>query len=81
MPGATETDFLAGGDDGYEDRAGKKDDPADVAKDGFKAMEKGDADVVSGWSNKLMTAASDLLRPTVLAEQHRKKAEPGSANN
>lgn len=79
MPGATETEFF--------DRAGmmdtkigqsKKDDPADVAKDGFKAMEKGDADVVSGWSNKLMTAASDLLRPTVLAEQHRKKAEPGS---
>src|SRR4029453_17615212 len=53
MPGATETDFF--------ERAGltdtkvgqdKKDDPADVAKDGFDAMMKGEADVVSGWKNK-----------------------------
>ena len=37
---------------------GKKDDPADVAKDGFDAMMDGDGDVVSGWQNKLQVAAA-----------------------
>ena len=49
MPGATETDFF--------DRAGlmdtklgasKKDDAADVARQGFEAMLRGDGDVVTG---------------------------------
>lgn len=81
MPGATDTEFF--------ERAGmmdtkvgqqKKDDPADVAKDGFEAMMKGEGDVVSGWSNKLQTAVADVTPPGVLAERHRKMAEPGSAD-
>lgn len=79
MPGATETDFFdrAGMQDtkvGVQD----KDDPADVAKDGFEAMMKGEGDVVSGWMNKLQTTMADVLPPGVLAERHRKMAEPGS---
>ena len=79
MPGATDTDFFA--------RAGmldtklgtaKKDDPADVARVGFQAMLDGDADVVSGWKNKLEAAIANVTPASVLAEAHRKQAEPGS---
>jgi uncharacterized protein len=82
MPGATDTEFF--------ERAGmvdtkigqsKKDDPADVAKVGFEAMMNGEGDVVAGWKNKVLSAAALVTPSDVLAEQHRKKAEPGSANN
>jgi short-subunit dehydrogenase len=80
MPGATETEFFARAE--MLDTAvgqGKKDDPADVAKTGFKAMMKGEGDVVSGWHNKLQSAIANITPASILAEQHRKKAEPGSA--
>lgn len=79
MPGATETEFFARADE-LDTKVGtqKKDDPADVARDGFEAMMKGEGDVVSGWKNKLQTAAANLTPAGVLAEQHRKMAEPGT---
>lgn len=82
MPGATETEFFKRADE-MDTRVGqgKKDDPADVARDGFDAMMSGEGDVVSGWKNKLQTVMADVLPEDVLAEQHRKKAEPGSAKN
>jgi hypothetical protein len=46
---------------------------------GFDAMMRGDADVVSGWKNKLQTTMANVVPSTVLAEQHRKLARPGSA--
>ena len=79
MPGPTETHFF--------ERAGlmdtkvgqdEKDDPADVAKDGFDAMMGGTADVVSGWKNKIQTSVANLTPNEVLAEQHRKMAAPGT---
>jgi uncharacterized protein len=79
MPGATETAFFA--------RAGmldtkvgqeEKDDPADVAKAGFEAMMKGEGDVVTGWQNKLQTTMANVTPSDMLAERHRKIAEPGS---
>ena len=79
MPGATETEFFERAD--MEDtKVGQstKDDPADVAKTGFDAMMRGDGDVVSGWKNKLATAIAAVTPAGVLAEQHRKMAEPGS---
>jgi short-subunit dehydrogenase len=81
MPGATETEFFerAGMTDTKIGQS-KKDDPADVAKVGFEAMMNGDGDVVAGWKNKVLSAASLLTPSDVLAEQHRKRAEPGSAN-
>jgi uncharacterized protein len=80
MPGATETDFFERAD--MLDTAvgqGKKDDPADVARLGFDAMMRGDGDVVSGWQNKLQSAIANVTPAGVLAERHRKMAEPGSA--
>ena len=56
----------------------KKDDPADVAKTGFDAMMKGETDVVSGFKNKVQTTIANVTPADMLAEQHRKMAEPGS---
>jgi len=80
MPGATETDFFERADMlDTKVAQDKKDDPADVARVGFDAMMRGDGDVVSGWKNKLQTAIASVTPAGVLAEQHRKLAEPGSA--
>ncbi len=81
MPGATETDFFERADL-LDTKVGqsKKQDPADVAKVGFDAMLKGEADVVSGWQNKLRAAISAITPSTVLAEMHRGMAEPGSGH-
>jgi short-subunit dehydrogenase len=79
MPGATETEFFERADMlDTKIGQGKKDDPADVAAAGFKAMMKGEGDVVSGWHNKLQSAIALVTPSSVLAEQHRKKAAPGS---
>src|ERR1700710_1074290 len=59
MPGATETEFFRRADM-LDTKVGtaKKDDPADVAKNGFKAMMSGEGGVVSGLQNKLEAAAA-----------------------
>ena len=59
--------------------AGKKDDPAEVARIGFDAIMQGKGDVVSGWKNKLETALATVTPSSMLAEQHRRMAEPGTA--
>ena len=80
MPGATETEFFERADMlDTKVGQGKKDDPADVARTGFKAMMNGEGDVVSGWHNKLQSAIANVTPASILAEQHRKKAAPGSA--
>jgi short-subunit dehydrogenase len=79
MPGATDTEFFERA--GMQDtKVGQEeiDDPAEVARMGFDAMMRGDADVMSGWKNKLQTAVANLTPNTVLAEQHREMAEAGS---
>jgi short-subunit dehydrogenase len=79
MPGATETDFFerAGMTDTKIGQS-KKDDPREVARTGFDAMMRGDGDVVSGWHNKLRSAIASITPSDLLAEQHRRMAEPGS---
>jgi len=79
MPGATETEFFdrAGMED-TEIGQSKKDDPADVAKVGYEAMMNGEGDVVAGFKNKVMTTVASVTPSGILAEQHGKKAEPGS---
>jgi short-subunit dehydrogenase len=79
MPGATETDFF-GRADMLDTKVGtaKKDDPADVAEVGFKAMMNGDGDVVTGWRNKLQAAIAHIASAEMLAEAHRKMAAPGT---
>ena len=82
MPGATETEFFERADMmGTKIGQAKKDAPADVAKVGFEAMMRGDGDVVSGWLNKLQTAIASVTPAGVLAEQHRKVAQPGSGKS
>lgn len=79
MPGPTETEFFARA--GMEDTSvgeQEKDDPAKVAKDGWEAMKKGEAHIVSGWKNKLQAAAAHVTPAAVLAERHRQMAEPES---
>lgn len=80
MPGPTDTRFF--------ERAGmldtkfgqdEKDDPADVARTGYDAMLNGEGDVVSGWKNKIQASLANVTPANILAEQHRKMAEPGSA--
>jgi short-subunit dehydrogenase len=81
MPGATDTEFFERA--GMEDTQvgqDKKDDPAYVAKVGFDAMMNGEGDVVSGWKNKFTTMLASVTPAGMLAEQHRKMAEPGSGN-
>ena len=81
MPGVTDTNFFERADmmdtkvGTQEDKA----DPAEVAKIGFDAMMKGESDVVAGLKNKLQTAMASITPAEVLAEQHRKMAEPGTA--
>ena len=57
----------------------EKDDPADVARQGFKAMMDGDDGVITGWQNKLQVAMSRILPPDTVAERHRQQAQPGTA--
>lgn len=82
MPGATETCFFERADM-LDTKVGQaeKDDPKDVAREGFDAMMRGTADVVTGWKNKIQSAVANVTPAGVLAEEHRKKAEPGSARS
>jgi short-subunit dehydrogenase len=81
MPGPVETEFFDRADmmDTSVGTNPNKSDPADVAKDGWDALMAGKASIVSGWKNKLQVAAAHITPAAVLAEQHRKMAEPGTA--
>jgi uncharacterized protein len=81
MPGVTDTQFFERADlmDTKVGTQENKADPAEVARIGFKAMLDGEGDVVAGIKNKLQAAIATVTPSAVLAEQHRKMAEPGSA--
>lgn len=82
LPGPTETNFFhrAGLDDTKVGQS-KKDDPAQVAEQGFKALMDGDDKVVGGsLKTKVQAAATNVLPQTANAQQHRKMAEPGSGD-
>jgi uncharacterized protein len=81
MPGPTETEFFERADMlDTKVGAGDKDDPADVAREGFEALMAGKERVVSASrKTKLQGRASRVLPDSVKAEMHRRMAEPGSA--
>ena len=81
-PGATETEFFhrAEMEDTKVGQA-KKDDPADVAKTGWDAMNKGEPAVIHGLKNKLQVAAAGVMSDATTAKLHRKQAEPGSGQD
>lgn len=78
QPGATDTDFFnkAGAQNSkiVEDKS-KLSDPAEVAKDAYKALMKGDDKVVSGFKNKVQVAMANVVPDTMLAEQMKKQSE------
>jgi short-subunit dehydrogenase len=81
LPGPTETEFFerAGMTDTRVGASDSKDDPADVARDGFEALMKGKDHVVAGsLKNKLMTAAAKLSPQKASAAAHTRMSEPGS---
>jgi uncharacterized protein len=63
VPGASDTDFFhkAHAENTVIYNETSLSDPADVAKDGYKALMKGKAKVVSGMKNKLQSAMSSIL--------------------
>ncbi len=82
MPGPTDTDFFRRA--GMEDtRAGSstKDDPAEVARQGFAAMMAGKDHVVAGVQNKAQTAAAKVMPETAKAAAHARLTEPGSGSS
>jgi uncharacterized protein len=82
MPGPTETEFFERADmmDTKVGASDSKDDPADVARDGFEALMAGRERVVShSLSTKAQGRLSRLMPDSVKAEMHRKMAEPGSS--
>jgi uncharacterized protein len=81
MPGPTDTEFFERADMlDTKVGAGDKDDPADVAQDGFEALMAGKERVVShSLSTKLQGRGSRFMPDSVKAKMHEKMAEPGSA--
>ncbi len=81
MPGATETEFFqrAGAED-TKLGASEKDDPAEVAKEGFEALMAGKDHVIAGsFKNKLQAAAGYTLPDPLVAKAHAGMSAPGSA--
>ncbi|WP_404540565.1 MULTISPECIES: SDR family NAD(P)-dependent oxidoreductase [unclassified Bradyrhizobium] len=82
MPGATDTEFFRRADM-MDTKVGteKKDGAYDVAKAGFDAMLRGEADIVTGLKNKIQTTVANVTPNEMLAKRHRKLAEPGTARS
>lgn len=79
MPGATDTEFFERAEmENTKVGRDEKADPAKVALDGYEAMMNGEAGVVSGFMNKIQMMFSGIIPETVLAQMHRRMAEPTS---
>ncbi|HSI06222.1 MAG TPA: oxidoreductase, partial [Myxococcota bacterium] len=79
MPGATDTKFFARADMlDTPAGQGKKDDPAEVARQGIEALLDGkDSIVTTGIKNKAQAVAAKVMSDPVRAKLHRKQVEPG----
>jgi uncharacterized protein len=81
QPGATDTDFFERADmENTRVGQGKKDDPAEVAKQGFEAMMKGkDSVIASSMKSKLEGLANEVLPETTKARIQATMNKPGGA--
>jgi short-subunit dehydrogenase len=81
-PGVTDTNFFerANLEDTFVGEM-KKDDPADVARAGYKALLNGERGEIYSLKNKVQVAAANVLGGGVSAAMHRKQAEPGTDRN
>jgi short-subunit dehydrogenase len=82
LPGPTDTDFFdrEGGSDTKTAELAEKNDPADVAKQGFEALMAGKDRVYAATSlgTKLQGMTARFIPESVKAAMHQKMAEPGS---
>jgi len=83
MPGPTDTEFFERADMlDTKVGSGKKDDPADVARDGFGALMAGKERVVShSLKTKAQGRASRILPDSAKAAMHRDMAEPETSKS
>jgi uncharacterized protein len=81
MPGPTATEFFARADM-LDTKAGQResqDDPADVARQAFEALQAGkDAAVVGSLSTRMQGRMNEVMPETAKAAAHRRLSEPGS---
>ncbi|GGD55069.1 SDR family NAD(P)-dependent oxidoreductase [Erythrobacter arachoides] len=80
LPGVTDTQFFKRADmeDSMAGKSDSKADPVKVAKDGYDALLDGDTQIVSGFMNKVQTLFADILPDDMVAQMHRRMAEPDS---
>jgi short-subunit dehydrogenase len=78
LPGPTDTEFFdRAGLDGTTVDSSHKDDPADVAKDGFEALMAGKSQVVAGSvRNKVQVAGAKLMPDQARAAVHARMTKP-----
>jgi uncharacterized protein len=78
LPGPTDTEFFdRAGMEGTNVDSSAKDDPADVAKDGFAALMAGKSQVVAGSvKNKAQVAGARLMPDQARAAVHAKMTKP-----
>jgi short-subunit dehydrogenase len=78
LPGVTATDFFRKADMLDSKMLVERDlaDAAEVAKDGYDALMKGDDMIVSGLKNKMQVAMSSILSDEALAKQGYKQQAP-----
>jgi short-subunit dehydrogenase len=82
LPGPTDTEFFdrAGMQDTRVGASDSKDDPAQVARQGFEALMAGEAQVLGGsLASRAMGAMSRISPDALAAKVNRKLSEPGSA--
>jgi short-subunit dehydrogenase len=83
LPGPTDTEFFerAGMQDTRVGASDHKDDPAQVARQGFQALMAGEAQVLGGsLASRAMGAVSRISPDALAAKANRKLSEPGSAD-
>jgi short-subunit dehydrogenase len=78
LPGPTDTEFFdRAGLDGTPVDSSAKDDPADVARDGFEALMAGQSQVVAGSvKNKVQVAGAKLMPDQARAAVHARMTKP-----
>ncbi|MVN77423.1 SDR family NAD(P)-dependent oxidoreductase [Hymenobacter sp. HMF4947] len=78
QPGLTDTDFFRKADmtQAKNVAEGNPASPADVAKDGYKALLAGDKKVVSGFMNKVQVAVSNIIPDSLVASKVHSESVP-----
>jgi short-subunit dehydrogenase len=78
LPGPTDTEFFErGGMEGTRVASSAKDDPADVARDGFEALMAGKSQVVAGSAkNKVQVVAAKVMPDQARAAVHATMTKP-----